>query len=44
VEAYNVDNVFSGHIHFYYQREIAGTNYIISGGGGSPLHSTPEKG
>jgi len=40
----NVSNVFSGHIHMYYQTIRDNTRYIITGGGGSPLHTTEENG
>jgi predicted phosphodiesterase len=39
-----ISNVFSGNIHMYYQTIRDNTRYIITGGGGSPLHTTEEKG
>ena len=35
---YNVDMVFSGHNHVYERFEVDGINYIVTGGGGSPLY------
>jgi len=39
-----ISNVFSGNIHMYYQTIRDNTRYIITGGGGSPLHTTEENG
>lgn len=36
-EDFNVDTVFSSHIHSYYDYTQEGVHYIISGGGGAPL-------
>lgn len=33
----NVDYVFCSHIHFYYEKKIGDTVFIISGGAGAPL-------
>ncbi len=40
-ETYGVDIVFTGHVHLY-ERTILfnGVTYIVTGGGGAPLHST----
>lgn len=37
-ERYNVDIVFSGHHHCYERLKIRGVTYIVTGGGGDPLH------
>jgi len=31
--------VFSGHNHFYERSEYKGVHYIVTGGGGAPLHT-----
>jgi hypothetical protein len=37
--------VFAGHLHYYqYWGERDGVHYIITGGGGSPLHAEEEEG
>ena len=41
---YNVDYVFTGHIHAYAKAERGGTIYIITGGAGAPLYAPPERG
>jgi len=42
-EDYQVDMVFSGHTHFYQRNgPINGVTYIITGGGGAPLHTPAE--
>lgn len=41
-EKYQVNYVFSGHIHMYYKRKINGVIYIISGIGGSTPYVSPE--
>ncbi len=40
----HVSNVFSGNVHMYYQTTRDNTRYIITGGGGSPLHTTEKNG
>lgn len=35
---YKVDMVFSGHVHLYERSEVDGVQYIVTGGGGAPLH------
>lgn len=37
-ELYNVDMVFSGHSHAYERYFNKGVYYIVTGGGGAPLH------
>jgi len=44
VEDNNVDIVFSGHIHMYYQITQNYTKYIITGGGGSPVYASEKIG
>ncbi len=44
MERYDVDCVFSGHIHAYAEAERGGTKYIITGGGGAGLSGSPEEG
>lgn len=39
-----VDYVFAGHIHGYAKSERDGVPYVVSGGGGGPLHLPPEFG
>ncbi len=42
-EDYQVHMVFSGHTHFYQRNgPINGVTYIITGGGGAPLHTPAE--
>ncbi|MEN2983727.1 MAG: metallophosphoesterase [Dictyoglomaceae bacterium] len=41
-EKYQVNYVFSGHIHMYYRKEINGVIYIISGIGGATPYVSPE--
>lgn len=41
---YGVDVVFAGHDHFYLHHLEDGVHYVITGGGGSPLASTPSLG
>lgn len=38
-EQYGVDMVFSGHTHAYEHYLNNGVHYIVTGGGGAPLHS-----
>ncbi len=38
-EQYGVDVVFSGDDHFYRHSERNGIHYIVTGGGGAPLHA-----
>lgn len=38
-EKYKVDIVFSGHVHAYEKSFANGVYYVITGGGGAPLHS-----
>ncbi len=40
---YGVDAVFAGHIHAYERLYQGGIYYIITGGGGAPLHELKEK-
>jgi len=37
-EKYAVDIVFSGHNHFYERQRVRDVTYIVTGGGGDPLH------
>jgi len=37
-EKYAVDIVFSGHHHFYERLRVHDVTYIVTGGGGDPLH------
>jgi len=37
-DKYGVDYVFAGHIHGYASSKRDGTFYVVSGGGGGPLH------
>jgi 3',5'-cyclic AMP phosphodiesterase CpdA len=37
-EKYAVDIVFSGHHHVYERLQVRGVTYIVTGGGGDPLH------
>ncbi|HOD36346.1 MAG TPA: metallophosphoesterase [Syntrophales bacterium] len=37
-EKYAVDIVFSGHHHFYERLRVRDVTYIVTGGGGDPLH------
>lgn len=39
---YGVDVVFEGHEHFYHHHVEDGIQYIITGGGGAPLMTTPS--
>lgn len=41
-EANGVDMVFNGHSHAYERYFHNGIYYIVTGGGGAPLHSLPE--
>ncbi len=45
-EQYGVDVVFSGDDHFYRHTLVNGIHYIVTGGGGAPLHAvgTPMAG
>lgn len=38
---YGVDFVFGGHEHYYLRHVEDGIHYVITGGGGSPLHGLP---
>ncbi len=38
METYNVDYVFMGDFHSYFRTDDGHTKYVISGGGGSPIH------
>lgn len=38
---YGVDVVFGGHEHYYLRHVKDGIHYVITGGGGSPLHGLP---
>ncbi len=44
MKKYGVQYVFAGHIHAYDQVSRDGVIYIISGGGGAPLHRSEEQG
>ncbi len=44
MNSYQVDTVFTGHIHLYYHTTIDGVHYVITAGGGAPLYETPERG
>ena len=37
-ERYGVDIVFSGHDHVYERSTVNGVKYVVTGGGGAPLH------
>ncbi|MHB9112616.1 MAG: metallophosphoesterase [Thermoleophilia bacterium] len=39
---YGVNVVFEGHEHYYLRHVEDGIHYVITGGGGSPLHGLPE--
>jgi len=43
-EEYEVDVVFSGHIHMFDHRTINGVEYVITGGAGAGLYAEPEDG
>ena len=38
-ERYGVDVVFNGHRHNYERSEVHGVTYVVTGGGGAPLHA-----
>lgn len=38
-ERYGVDIVFSGHDHVYERSTVSGVKYVVTGGGGAPLHA-----
>ncbi len=38
-ERYGVDVVFNGHRHNYERSEVNGVTYVVTGGGGAPLHA-----
>ncbi len=40
----SVDLVFNGHAHFYERSLKSGITYIVSGGGGAPLHDIKQTG
>ncbi len=40
LEEYNVTMVFSGHDHLYERSTKGKINYVVTGGGGAPLHKT----
>lgn len=42
-EQYGVDVVFNGHRHNYERNEVNGVTYIVTGGGGAPLHAMHER-
>ncbi|MFH1771331.1 MAG: metallophosphoesterase [Candidatus Omnitrophota bacterium] len=42
-ERYNVSAVFCGHRHFYERLIKNGITYIVTGGGGAPLHDIKER-
>ncbi|HPD46614.1 MAG TPA: metallophosphoesterase [Anaerohalosphaeraceae bacterium] len=44
VKRYRVDYVIAGHHHVYNAVEWAGTNYLVTGGGGAPLKETQSFG
>ncbi|MFW9915273.1 MAG: metallophosphoesterase [Candidatus Thorarchaeota archaeon] len=44
VELNNVTAVFLSHFHLFHQSQLAGVNYVISGGAGAPLRALPEDG
>ncbi len=41
---YGVDIVFEGHDHYYQHHEDNGIQFVITGGGGSPLYDLPAPG
>ncbi len=43
-ETYEVDAVFTGHIHLYNETIINGVRYIITGGAGASLYADEENG
>ena len=43
MKAYNAFGVFS-HIHMFWDGEIGGVRYIVTGGGGAPLYAKPDEG
>ena len=38
LEKYGVQLVLSGHDHYYQRNQVNGITYIVTGGGGAPLH------
>jgi len=44
MEQLDVDLVLNGHVHLYDQRIVNGVEYVISGGGGSPLYASEDEG
>jgi len=43
IDKYNVSAVFSGHNHMYERLEKSGIVYVVTGGGGAPLHKSKHK-
>ena len=43
-EDYNVNTVFTGHIHMYNQTVRNGVRYVVTGGAGASLYASPEAG
>ena len=41
-ETYDVDVVFTGHIHMYNETVINGVRYVITGGAGASLYADEE--
>lgn len=39
-----VKGIFSGHIHMFYQGQIEGLDFVISGGGGASLYASADQG
>lgn len=42
--ASSVEAIFSGHIHMFYQGQINGVDFVVSGGGGASLYASAEQG
>lgn len=40
-QQHGVDLVFEGHEHYYLRHQEDGIQYVITGGGGAPLHNLP---
>lgn len=39
-----VKGIFTGHIHMFYQGQIEGVDFVISGGGGASLYASADQG
>ncbi|MCK4836896.1 MAG: metallophosphoesterase, partial [Candidatus Aminicenantes bacterium] len=43
LETYGVDIVFNGHDHFYERSRVNTIYYVVTGGGGAPLHDKKKE-